>query len=53
MKQYQASIYQLQDALKTAQENGHIEVIMGITVAIKALSIAIENGYDVKIQELS
>lgn len=52
MKRYQATIYQLNDALKAAQENNHIDLIFAIESMINVLNARINLGDDIESQEV-
>jgi hypothetical protein len=53
MKYYQATIYQLQDALNIAEKHSHVELILAIQSTINMLQSRIEFGDDAEVLELS
>lgn len=52
MKQYAATIYQLQDALKTAQDKNHIDIVFAIESMINILQARIDFGDDTEFQKV-
>lgn len=52
MKKYAATIYQLQDALETAEKLNHIDVVFALQQMVAVLQARINFGDDTETQEL-